>query len=277
MNSFLKKDNLFSKTYELEKPRRNSILGEVSRILLAIWKKHLNMERKQSDFFPINLNEVAEHLNVVICEEQFVVDDIEGIFDGEKIIVNMKLSPKVKRFTIAHEMGHLLLHCGPSQKKVSQNRSSSGAIKRQPLFRSVINDRGILRSKLFPSQSNYRLRQYRLRKLDYIPSSYCKEYEADFFAKELLMPQKTVCKEFALRFEKGNLADFELLGFDLQKIKTCINGNDNLIPLAKSLSTTNTFNGKIFLPLVDIFGVSSLAMAIRLKELKLVKRILSGS
>lgn len=120
---------------------------------------------------PIPVEDVARHIGAEVVEEDFADDeDISGlaIRDGERRIigVNKQHAPARKRFTIAHEIGHLLLHTG----------------------RPVIMDRTFV---------SYRDRVSGL-------ATDTDEMQANAFAAELLMPRAMVLDEVRrLTYESG--------------------------------------------------------------------------
>jgi len=63
--------------------------------------------------YKINVNKVAKDLGVTVVEHDFS-DDMSGVFvrEGDSLFigVNENHPPTRKRFTIAHEIGHFLLH-----------------------------------------------------------------------------------------------------------------------------------------------------------------------
>jgi Zn-dependent peptidase ImmA (M78 family) len=72
---------------------------------------------------PIDLDLIAQHLNVPIHSEP-LPKDISGFLhrDGTKalIVVNSKHSKARRRFTIAHELGHLIFDHKPDQVHVDK-------------------------------------------------------------------------------------------------------------------------------------------------------------
>jgi Zn-dependent peptidase ImmA (M78 family) len=64
---------------------------------------------------PVDLNQILGQLGVEL-REMDLADDVSGILvrDGERkvVVVNAKHAPARQRFTIAHEIGHLVLHPG---------------------------------------------------------------------------------------------------------------------------------------------------------------------
>lgn len=98
-----------------------------------------------------------------------------------------------------------------------------------------------------------------------------REKEADKFARYFLMPEKLLRKHFAARFGGAVFCLDEdsafALGRELADLeKECGSSRD----IALLLASTNTYNGKRFRSLAESFGVSRLAMAIRLEELSLI-------
>jgi len=69
---------------------------------------------------PISLEEIAEGEGLNIAIAEFEEKEISGFIDFEKklIIVNKYDSTTRQRFTIAHELGHWILH----QKELQNNR-----------------------------------------------------------------------------------------------------------------------------------------------------------
>ena len=162
------------------------------------------------------------------------VFETAGVLDrrGARILVSAKFSVPSQRFTAAHEIGHLVLH--PNEV--------------------MHRDRAIDA----PSTSN--LRQ----------SS--QEREADQFASMLLMPDRLVAQRVQQAFGR---APFVLDDITAQMLTP--DDADGLLdarrhPLARAhtLASARSFGGRVFPSLAEQFGVSKMAMAIRIKELGLV-------
>lgn len=113
---------------------------------------------------PVVLERVAEALNLEI-RYQPDASDISGCLirkDGRGIIgVNPSQHPNRRRFTIAHEIGHFILHKGAEIH-----------LDRVPSFRVNFRD------------------------ADSSTGMYQDEIEANFFAAELLMPARFLTNEF---------------------------------------------------------------------------------
>lgn len=108
---------------------------------------------------PVNLGNIAEKLDIKIFTQDFHDDKISGLLtlkgSQREIIVNEKHAHTRQRFTIAHEIGHYILH-------------------------SQANDQVFLDAALYH------------RKTDQDEASLLIEIEANKFAAELLMPAPMV-------------------------------------------------------------------------------------
>lgn len=127
------------------------------------------LKESSADSFPIRVEAIAKKHAHILRDD--MDDDISGILiplvkgpRGRKwaIVVNKGHHPVRQRFTIAHELGHLLLHG----------------------FTSVHADRG------------YRLRFRNQRSAE---GNVFEEIEANQFAAELLMPEGLLLEELATR------------------------------------------------------------------------------
>lgn len=110
---------------------------------------------------PVKLDSVAKYLNITIYEKD-LPDDISGILDvnnpeNPRILVNSNHSTNRKNFSIAHEIGHFLLHHG----------SFGVHVDRKTYMRDSKSKEGL----------------------------YHIEIEANKFASELLMPTAFIKKE----------------------------------------------------------------------------------
>lgn len=98
------------------------------------------------------------------------------------------------------------------------------------------------------------------------------EYEADKFATFFLMPRKLVAQTFEEIYGPAPFKLTESSSFALSRSLEAGKKNfSSLRDLSLLLSSTGTYNGLQFVPLHQRFQVSSLAMAIRLEELKLIE------
>jgi Zn-dependent peptidase ImmA (M78 family) len=170
---------------------------------------------------------------------------VSGLFDREsRTITLVSREPHdQKRFTLAHEFGHVLYHSGPLQLKQRAARASFGSTRARP----AVSEKPI------------------------------EEREADIFAVELLMPVQFVRSATIQRFGEFsdmNVPSDELACYLSRATKRTIDperfAQMPQYDRALLFAGLNIFREKPFVPLMKLFGVSSDAMAIRLLELGLV-------
>lgn len=157
--------------------------------------------------------------------------EVAGILDAlpGKVSVSRKMKPEVRLFTMAHELGHILLH--PQLREAHRDRPLDGSVaSRAPIERQA--DR-FASSYLMPAKL------VRSR------------FAAIFGMEEVFLTDSTA---FAL-LRKGAVEATRLV--------------KNSRGLAMALATTERFNGRQVTSLAQQFRVSPTAMAIRLEELKL--------
>lgn len=130
--------------------------------------------------FPRNIVAICNKLGITVQETNQFNDKISGLIykENEKyyILVNAKHAPTRKAFTIAHELGHYILHreeLDTETEIVSGNKSLE------------VNSHVLARSVIIPEKRA----EYFLR-----------ENEANQFAAEILMPPK----EFISKCEESN-------------------------------------------------------------------------
>ena len=132
---------------------------------------------------PVKVYEIAESLGISVVE-QSVDDDFSGFLlrdqEARRVVIgiNSKHHENRRRFTVAHELGHFLLHEGEVIHIDKKNRSQGFQLD----FRNAKSSEGID----------------------------VKEKEANLFAAELLMPSKLIEKDLS-KFE-----NIDLLGLDEQ-------------------------------------------------------------
>jgi Zn-dependent peptidase ImmA (M78 family) len=160
--------------------------------------------------------------------------EVAGLIDRAKrrVHISRQFSPRVRRFTLAHELGHALLH--PFANGIHRDRPMDGTwISREPqeleadhFAACFLMPRRLLRSR----------------------------FAECFGVSEFLLTEEAA---FALY---GSTSE------DLLKDGTARRD------LARRLATAEQYNGRRFQSLADQFYVSSEAMAIRLEQLDLVAR-----
>lgn len=160
---------------------------------------------------------------------------IAGLIDRQanRIAVSQEFSSTVQLFTGAHEIGHLVLHSG---EVMHRDRALDGRPQSGP------------RSP--------------------------EEREADFFAACFLMPRKLVSEYFRKQFLCGDQLHFDdtiAYHIDANNIENLMYAPQDSLERELGLARCQRFNGKRIISLAEQFGVSSLAMALRIKELGLVR------
>lgn len=152
--------------------------------------------------------------------------------DRLTILVSSRFSYEVQRFTAGHEIGHFILH-------------------------PHVGDRTLHRELAVGSLSQHRSAM---------------EREADFFSACLLMPRNAVIQAFDARFgSKHPLALTETVAFHLKADERVLFAQPaGSLMFAQAVARAGQFDRNRFKPLAEHFGVSVLAMAVRLVELGLV-------
>ncbi len=114
---------------------------------------------------PVDVRAITEAMNIKIQPVEIEDNELAGFFfrdpESEEVIigVNQENSPVRQRFTIAHELGHFMLH---DSEDVRYDRKGSGYNFGRIMMRNAESSKGEKRD----------------------------EVEANFFAAELLMPRK---------------------------------------------------------------------------------------
>ncbi|MGY4494879.1 ImmA/IrrE family metallo-endopeptidase [Pseudomonas sp. TE3610] len=160
---------------------------------------------------------------------------IAGLIDRQanRIAVSQEFSPAVKLFTGAHEIGHLVLHKG---EVMHRDRALDG----RPLP-------GIREPE---------------------------EREADFFAACFLMPAKLLIDRFGKQFfckDQLHFDDTVAYHVDANNIEGLLDASVDSLERELALARCQRFNNVRIVSLSEQFGVSDSAMALRLKELELVR------
>ncbi|MFG0528985.1 ImmA/IrrE family metallo-endopeptidase [Pseudomonas sp. yb_2] len=160
---------------------------------------------------------------------------IAGMIDRQssRIAVSMEFGLAVQQFTGAHEIGHLLLH---EEAVMHRDRALDG----RPL-----------EGKRPPQ-----------------------EREADYFAACFLVPQKLLLERFqAVFYCKGQFFFNDTSAYHLDPTGSgrLLYAERDSLERELALARCERFNGRYFVSLAQQFGVSDSAMALRIKELDLVR------
>jgi Zn-dependent peptidase ImmA (M78 family) len=157
-----------------------------------------------------------------------------GLIDrkSKRIRISRRLPRNTRRFTSAHELGHLLMH---KEAVMHRDRPIDGPIQ--------------------VSEPRSRM-----------------EVEADKFASYFLMPANLVNARFSAIFGEEAFALNDATAFALDPInpRGLIAECDTPRALARILAKAERYNGRRVLSLAEQFAVSVEAMAIRLEELELI-------
>jgi len=158
-----------------------------------------------------------------------------GTVDNIKKVVRIstKYRPSIQRFTLAHELGHAILH-----------HKTMATLHRDKALEFRIEDK-----KRIPIEA-----------------------QADKFAAFFLMPKLEMKKQFMTRFYLDNLkieenVAFQILGKSLGELKK---KHKKKRELSRLFASTTFFAGNSFVSLSEHFKVSVEAMAIRIEELELI-------
>jgi Zn-dependent peptidase ImmA (M78 family) len=227
-------------------PRREAFIRNQARTaLLSLWEHLRKDSHTKIDAFsmlPFDARIVVTEINGWRYEEfedigtvrlaNGPVREIAGILERsvKRIILAGKFPLYMKRFTLAHELGHLLLH--PDLESLREAPSIGDRRYRKPL----------------------------------------KEREADLFAAEFQMPTKMVRDLFVRRF--GQPIDASSIDEEVAFYFGDGHSADELrrmqpIERAKIFASVPSLITSDSRPLNDIFGVSPIALAIQLLDLRL--------
>jgi len=210
--------------------------------LLELYHKQtelLGRKPKEEEFFPVDLDELRGFLLPdwgVIESRDLLHHDVsnpilgKADFDQKTFYLDSDAELPARRFTTAHEFGHVFL--GHGGCKLRRDEGPRSALRPQ---------------QLEPPG----------------PVEVKQEREANAFAAELLMPERAVLREFRKRFEVDRLS---IRSSQAQLVLNNIyeRAEDAAVQLATSRYPANSR------PLMDFFGVSRGAMRVRLLQLSLV-------
>jgi Zn-dependent peptidase ImmA (M78 family) len=223
--------------------RERYIRDQARNLLVRAWKnERARRIIEVADILPIEPRWVAAHLFTEWRFEEpteigtFSGRQVVGVLDrvAKKIEVAVNFPHQIRRFTGAHEIGHLVLH--PTLQ----------LLRESPLMDGSLASRVVTAVEL----------------------------EANIFAAELLMPAKIVRESFERRFGAlidGASMDDDgafyytngaFLASELQK--------KSVVELAKIVAAAAPFTTSDSRTLCEIFDVSEIAMAIQLVDLGLV-------
>ncbi len=162
--------------------------------------------------------------------------EIAGMIDRQarRIAVSKKFQPAAMRFTGAHEVGHWLLH---PREVMHRDRPIEGfadeTLPRPPL-----------------------------------------EREADYFAACFLVPRKLAMATFKATFQVNAplfLDDASAFWLSHGDPGSLLGAETGSLDFARAVASATSYGGQHFKSLASQFGVSVTTMAIRLRELELIR------
>lgn len=223
---------------------RAEIQRLVRRLHRELWLKRAEIATDGSDLNPIDLLEPTKALKALGYATETVetlgqyrmgrdLFDVAGLVDPEsnQVQISRRFDPNVRRFTAAHELGHIVLH--PSQ--------------------------GLHRDRAVDGSSDGSLRDGAEIDADV--------FAAHFLMPERLVRQEFLRRFLSAPFAISDDTAFALVRDSsaalLERCRT-------LRDLARMVANAGQYDGSFFSSLAKHFGVSSEAMAIRLEELELV-------
>lgn len=220
-------------------------LSEIARNLqLELWHNRKEIWPYTEPLHPVHIIDPATTFRLHGYEFEEVTTLGSAWIDGENVEVagfvdlekrttkiSKKFSLEMRRFTAAHELGHTILHNGTT------------------LFR----DRGLDGGPVVAKRPRH-------------------ETEADSFAAFFLMPEVQVKDLFGSKFggEAFNADRNTAFALGFQSLSAMKNRLPTLRHLSVHLASVDMYSSNPTRPLFAVFGVSPLALAIRIEELGLI-------
>jgi hypothetical protein len=215
--------------------------------LAGLESQELGQPVSPFDFYPVKVEKlIREVLNWELEQVQGLKaspygDETVGMcdFPNRRILINVMAAEKERRFTIAHEIGHAVLH---------RESCQSGAMLRQRSLR----------------KRNEQARGTPTERL---------ELAANVFASELVMPERAVQAHFA---RVWNVDSLSFASSRVQEIADLLGARGRVFPFFGQcdrlyLSVLLSERSVSEVPsLSDFFGVSPTAMSRRIRELGLL-------
>ena len=217
--------------------------GLARQILIALWQEK-GKPCNAGAMIPVATEVIIRSILRVNLEEPEEIPSEQRGYEiaaymertQNRIVVAQKYRPEWRRFTMAHEVAHWVIHPGISYHRDRPLTGAEQANSGRPV----------------------------------------EEREADIFASELVMPTRLVTEHFEQVFIRpidGRTPDYELaerLSSPERKINE-IDLSANLRFRSMAVAVASSYGpGMVFVPLARRFGVSPTAMAIKLEELGLV-------
>jgi hypothetical protein len=225
-------------------PGQNPIRMKARELTIEFWKAEQARQHKKlsaRELLPIEPRRVLATLGLRLTELEEIGSigntEIAGILERttKSVTIARRFRPEIVRFTLAHEIGHYVLH-----PDIMNLRES-------PLTDDAIRDR------------------------TKAPS----EREANLFAAELLMPSKVLRGVFADLHgdpvDGTQLDDNRAFYLSGGELSLSAIGRLSSLDRAKLVASSSPFHSADGRCLAEIFAVSATAMAIQLRDLGLVR------
>jgi len=236
--SFRPKSGKNSLSYEKIEDSVRKLQNELWKNRRKIWKenppKRLIDVLKPETAIQLFSYNYSEHLSLGKFEENGELFEVAGLFSKKdrSVSISEQFSPEVKKFTTAHELGHLLLH----KHNLTLHRD-----------RPIKGD-------------EFRIDRNRT------------EIEADKFASYFLMPKREVERVFWNNFHTKELKiDQDIaFAFGFSSEVDLKQSYKSEREFTRMLAQLKVYNSNPITSMVEHFNVSVEAMAIRIEELELV-------
>lgn len=233
----------------MNRNEKEQIREQARRLLRKVWANRSEWASDEIDEFQVCrmapeliVTRILKYDLVKVNHIPSGVDGVKvaGVFDRQNRRIEIaKDTPfESRRFTLAHEIGHAIMH--PQEVLLHRDRHSDG-------FGHPDVEKPLI------------------------------EQQADFFAAELLMPSKLLTKVFTTYFfgrvdrsEIDNDFAYMLNSATSEALTVKQLRELRRSDLAIRLACIDFFGGNLVQPLIDRFGVSPRAMAIQLVEHDLV-------
>lgn len=223
---------------------RSEIESIVRNLQIKLWLRRSEMWPEVDLTDPVDALDPATALNSIgysVHEDDALgmhigsdgVFEVAGLFDKStsSVRVSNQLPYQTRSFTMAHELGHAILH---ADLRMHRDRALDGSMIRARNSKEYEAD---IFAALFLMPAKQVRRAMRSR-----------------FLTESFRPNEATA--FALNM--GSLTELRNRCRDLRM-------------LSRTIASTSSYNGKHFISLAEYFGVSAEAMAIRLEELNLLQ------
>ena len=237
-------DSLLSKHRKEERYSRFALAQVARRLHIELWRSRKTFGDFQDDSDPLTLVEPIRALGAIGYSVDVVESlgqyresrdtfEVAGVIDKDNshIWISRRFTSETRQFTLAHELGHAILHRGTG---LHRDRAVDSLARRQVRSQMEMEADTFAAYFLMPDR--------RLRIA----------FEERFLTTPFELTDATA---FALAFTSAFLIEAEM---------------KNQRALARVLASAEQYNGTRFDSLAKLFGVSVEAMAIHLEELELV-------